>query len=166
MESLPVRFTAKSPSYTGFYEALHDIPDLCKNRIQLLFIEPGTDLTVYSWTGTTHISGVAAKNILRWFLIYQVPLLVITNPMTQAYYVFSFSRQPLSSIHKRTKHRLLSLQDKENLEPNDVPGMRHDGSPSIHHFDNRQIHHLLECSHHIPPQILYLIVTRQIRLLS
>ena len=30
----------------------HDIPDLCKNRIQLLFIDleldPGTDLTVYS----------------------------------------------------------------------------------------------------------------------
>ena len=41
---------------------------LCKNRIQLLFIDPeldpGTELTVtsnlYSRTGTTHISGVAA----------------------------------------------------------------------------------------------------------
>ena len=28
VESLPVRFTAKSPSYKVFYETFHDIPDL------------------------------------------------------------------------------------------------------------------------------------------
>ena len=78
VESLPVRFTAKSSSYTVFMKRSRSA--LCKNRILLLFIDlvldPGTDLTVtsnlYSWTGTTHISGglLPKLSFLRWFLIY------------------------------------------------------------------------------------------------